>query len=336
MHGQVHDKRWTGRGPGAFMIGALAAATVAITSVTWPAGGSLASTTRTQAASLRGLVGIPFQRAQLSVPGNWFVESPNGFMCADGHEGLIFAGLKPRLPKDVGCHRLPARFAWIIPGSHVAPAHRKPTLVIAGFPVYRLPSARKSVLYLVPKLGVRIGAHGPKARQVLSTLRESPLGVVLAHGPAGRVPAGWGRHDFGGVKFDSPRGWQTERKNVWETCGTGVEPRSLTLINAKKPPVPIPCPAPWPIAKALAAVPGLTVVTGKFAAQSVAESFRHCLTRDGARICLSTQTGVGGFGSSVLIFSVSRPHHHAKTFILLGLSATGAQARAIFDSIRTP
>jgi hypothetical protein len=257
-------------------------------------------------------------------------------MCADGREGLIFAGIKPRFPKDVGCHRLPARFAWIIHGSHVAPAHRKPTLVIAGFPVYRLHSAKMSVVYLVPKLGVQIGAHGPKAGPLLSTLRESPLGVVLASGPAARVPAGWSRHDFGGVKFDSPRGWQTEHKNVWETCGTGVDTRSLALINAKKRPVPLPCPAPLPIANALAAVPGLTVVTGKFAAQSVAESFRHCLTRDGTRICLSTETGVGGFGSSVLIFSVSRPHHHAKTFILLGLSATGAQARAIFDSIRTP
>jgi hypothetical protein len=300
-----------------------------------PVSGSLAAT-RSQAAGQRHLVSVPFQRAQLSVPGNWFVESPNGFMCTDGREGLIFAGLKPRFPKNVGCHRLPASFAWIIPGSHVAPAHRKPTLVIAGFGVYRLPSAKKSVLYLVPKLGVRIGAHGPKARQILSTLRQSPLGAVLASGPADRVPASWGRHDFGGVKFASPRNWHTEHENVWETCGTGVDAGSLALINAKKPPIPIPCPAPLPIAKDLTAVPGLTVVTGKFAAQSVAESFRHCLVRNGARICLSAETGAGGFGSEALVLSVSRPQHHAKTFILLGLSGTGAQARAIFDSIRTP
>jgi hypothetical protein len=292
--------------------------------------------TRAHAGGLRGLAAVPFQRAQLSVPGNWFVESPTQFMCADGHEGLIFAGLEPRFPKSVGCHRLPASFAWIIPGRHVAPAHRKPTLVIAGYPVYRLPSAKKSVLYLVPKLGVRIGAHGPQARQILSTLRQSPLGAVLASGPAGRVPASWERHDFGGVKFASPRGWHTEHENVWETCGTGVDPRSLALINAKKPPIALPCPFPLPFAKALAAVPGLTVVTGKFAAQSVAESYRHCLARDGARICLSTEAGVGGFHGAVLNLSVSRPHHHAKTFILLGMSGTGAQARAIFDSIRTP
>ena len=161
--------------------------------------------------------------------------------------------------------------------------------MIAGYPVYRLPSAKKSVVYLVPKLGVRIGAHGPQARQILSTLRQSPLGAVLASGPAGRVPASWERHDFGGVKFASPRGWHTEHENVWETCGTGVDPRSLALINAKKPPIALPCPFPLPFAKALAAVPGLTVVTGKFAAQSVAESYRHCLARDGARICLSTE-----------------------------------------------
>ena len=335
MTAQVHGRRWTRRRRGALTAGAVAAATGAAIFAALPAGGSLAAT-GSQAAGQRNLVPVPFQRAQLSVPGSWFVESSEGFACANGHEGLIFAGLGPRFPKNVGCHRLSSSYAWIIPGSHVAPAHRKPTLVIDGFGVYRLPSARKSVVYLVPKLGVRIGAHGPRARQILSTLRESPLGVVLASGPAGRVPASWGRHDFGGVKFASPRGWHTEHENVWETCGTGVDKRSLALINARKSPIPIPCPAPAPFAKELTAVPGLTVVTGKFAAQSVAETFRHCLLRAGTRICPSTETGAGGFDSEALVFSVSRPHHHAKTFILLGLSGTGAQARAIFDSIRTP
>ena len=81
------------------------------------------------------------------------------------------------------------------------------------------------------------------------------------------------------------------------------------------------------------AQPGLTVVTGKYAAQSVGESYARCQSRRGVRICLSSVTGQGGFLSGVLIFSVSRPNH-ATTYFLLGLSGSGAGARAVFDSIR--
>lgn len=45
-------------------------------------------------------------------------------------------------------------------------------------------------------------------------------------------------------------------------------------------------------------------------------------------------TGQGGLFSGVLIFSVSWPHRPAATFFLLGLSGSGATARAIFASIR--
>ena len=75
------------------------------------------------------------------------------------------------------------------------------------------------------------------------------------------------------------------------------------------------------------------VLTGKFAAQSVHETYPHCQVRRGARICLSADTGVPGLVGGVLIFSVSRPHHHARTFFVLGLSGTGSRARTIFDSI---
>jgi hypothetical protein len=75
------------------------------------------------------------------------------------------------------------------------------------------------------------------------------------------------------------------------------------------------------------------VVTGKYAAESVGESYARCQSRGGVRICLSTVTGQGGLSGSVLIFSVTRPKHPA-TFFLLGLSGSGASARAAFDSIK--
>jgi hypothetical protein len=108
----------------------------------------------------------------------------------------------------------------------------------------------------------------------------------------------------------------------------------LLLIDATKPPVYLPCPYPIPTATADQAYPGLTVVTGKYAAKSVGENYTSCRVRHGVRICLSSVTGQGGFFSGVLILSLSRPHRHAATFFLLGLSGSGARARAIFDSIR--
>src|SRR6185437_12276141 len=167
---------------------------------------------------------------------------------------------------------------------------------------------------------------GRLAKRVLATLNRSALAAVLAKGPDSPVPAQWVRREFGGVKFATPRGFHVSRTNQWATCGTGVDPHSLDLIDAKKPPAALPCPAPFATAGGIEAVHGLTAVTGKFAAKSVAETYRRCeLRRPGTRICLSIDTGTGGLLGSVLIFSVSRPGHHARTFLLLGLPATGAQ-----------
>ena len=111
-------------------------------------------------------------------------------------------------------------------------------------------------------------------------------------------------------------------------------PRSLLLIDATRPPAVLPCPYPFPTAADERGQPGLTVVTGKYAARSVGEHFARCLARRGDRICLSAVTGQGGFTSGALIFSVSGPHQRGATYFLLGLSGSGNLARVIFGSIR--
>ena len=111
-------------------------------------------------------------------------------------------------------------------------------------------------------------------------------------------------------------------------------PRSLLLIDATQAPLPLPCPYPFPTATADQAQPGLTVVTGKYAAESVGQNYVRCRVRRGVWSCLASVTGQGGYYAGVLIFSVSRPHRHAATFFLLGLSGSGAWARVIFSSIR--
>jgi hypothetical protein len=47
---------------------------------------------------------VPYQRAQLSVPGeSWLVESPDQLSCGPPFHGMIFAGIKPVIPKGTGC-----------------------------------------------------------------------------------------------------------------------------------------------------------------------------------------------------------------------------------------
>ncbi len=351
MARRVHCGRMTVRSRGAVAIATATIMTSAVAAAAWPASGSLAASRPQPVGSpagepgRAGLVGsssgtpadwvpVPYRRAQLSVPGLWLVQTPPEIFCVPHAGGMIFTGVKPGIPKGAGCD-LTASYAWILPAGHIPPgiSHRKPTAVINGIPVYRRPSGPKSVLYLVPRLGVRVGAHGSLGRQVLATLHRSPLSVVLGKGRASTVPARWVWHRIGGVRFATPRTWQQHRQTQWATCGTGLVAGSLLLIAAAKPPLALPCPFPFPYADAFVAKPGLTAVTGKFAARSVSQQFTRCQLRHGARICLAAVTGQGGFLSGVLIFSVSRPHHHPAAFFLLGLSGSGARARAIFDSI---
>ncbi len=286
------------------------------------------------AATPRGWAAVSYRRAELSVPRLWLVESRDDLFCMPKTPGMIFAGTRPGFPAEQHC-ALTASLAWIRPAGHIPAGigHRKPTAVIRGIPVYRQHSGPHSVVYLVPKLSVRVGASGRLARRVLGTLTRSPLAVVLRKGPAGKVPASWTWHRFGGVRFATPPAWDSRHARQWATCGTGVTPQSLLLIDATKPPAALACPFPIPTAAAEQAQSGLTVVTGKFAARSVSGRFTRCQVKSDVRICLSSVTGHGGIDSTVLIFSVSRPHRHPKTFLLLGLAGTGTRARTIFDSV---
>ena len=353
MTGKEQSTRRVRHGRRAAVIAAAVAA--AMVAVTGPAGGAVAARrpAPAPARAAAGLSGtgqvaglqaggsgapagwapVPYERARLSVPGTWLVESPQELWCYPAQSGMIFAGIRPGFPKGYGC-ALTASLAWIVPAGQIPKGirHDKPTAVIHGIPVYRLPALKGTVLYLVPELGVRVAARGPLAGQVLATLTRSPLSVVLRRGPAAPVPASWAWRQFGGVRFAVPRSWSPQSEDQWATCGTGLETGTLLLVDATKPPLALPCPFRIPSAAAYQAQPGLTVVTGKYAAQSVGQKYASCQPRSSVRICLSTITGQGGFLSSVLIFAVSRPHH-ATTFFVLGLSGSGVSARAVFGSI---
>jgi hypothetical protein len=125
-----------------------------------------------------------------------------------------------------------------------------------------------------------------------------------------------------------------QREDQWATCGTGLSPGSLLLIDAKRPPAELPCPFLLSTAAADQAVPGLTVVTGKYAARSVGATFASCDVRHGVRLCLASGTGQGGLAGSVLVFSVARPDHRAAAYFVLGLAGPGAVARTVLGSVR--
>jgi hypothetical protein len=339
MSGREQGARRAGRGWRAVAIGAAVAAVTA--AMIGPVGSTLAGPRPTISASPAavsawpaGWAPVPYQDAQLSVPGSWLVEAPQQLQCGFGDwDGMIFAGVKPGFPKGWNCG-VTANLAWILPAGKIPKglAHRKPTTVIGGIPVYRLASAKGSTAYLVPDLGVRVGARGKLAARVLATLTRSPLDVVLRRGSAARAPSGWIWDQFGGLAFATPRSWSLQSEDQWSTCGTGLWPSALLLIDATKPPLYPPCPLELQNAVNDEAEPGLVAVTGKYAAVSVGESYGRCQVRSGVRICLSSVTGQGGIMGGVLIFSVTRPHH-AATYFLLGLSGSGATARAVFDSI---
>jgi hypothetical protein len=339
MTGRQQGTRRIRRGWRAAAIGvAIAAAAAAMIGTVSSARATPWATTVTapaaESATPAGWAPVPYQRAQLSVPGSWLVEAPQQLQCGFGdYDGMIFVGVKPGIPKGYGCG-VTASLAWILPSGKIPKGltHRKPTAVIGGIPVYRLTSAKGTTVYLVPELGVRIGARGKQAARVLATLTRSPLDVVLGRGSATRVPAGWTWRQFGGLTFATPRSWSLQREDQWATCGTGLWPSALLLVDATKPPMYLPCPLQLQNASNLKAEPGLVVVTGKYAAKSVGGSYASCRSRRGVRICLSSVTGQGGLSAGVLIFTVTRPHH-AATYFLLGLSGSGASARAVFDSI---
>jgi hypothetical protein len=275
-----------------------------------------------------GWVPVAYGDTQISVPADWRVADRP--VCGRvGRGGYVILGrattrLSVRNPR---CRQAPNMVA-ILPLPRPSASAARPTGVINGITVARVPSARGYVSYLVPRLHARVTARGPLAGRVLATLTRSPLSVVLAPGRDFPVPRGWTWRDFGGIRFAAPAGWRLERARIWVDCPRELPQAAVTLITATKG-VMVSCAGPVLIAGSLTARPGVVVAAGPAATRDVPRG-SPCRRLHGLRACYAEPIYLGG----VLGMSVYVPGRRQPTVVEIGLAGNGAVARAIFDSIR--
>ena len=280
------------------------------------------------AATPSGWVPVAYGDAQISVPADWNVATRP--VCGRvGLGGYVILGrastrLGVRNPR---CRQAPNMVA-ILPLPRSSTSVVRPTGMINGIAVARVPSARGYISYLVPRLHARVTARGPLAGRVLATLTRSPLSVVLAPGRDSPVPRRWTWRDFGGIRFAAPAGWRLEHSGIWVGCPRELPPAAVTLINATKG-VVVSCADVIPIAGSLTARPGVVVAAGPYANSDVPRG-SPCRTLHGLLACHAEAIYLGG-QLNVSVYVLGR---HRPTVVAIGLAGNGAIARTIFDSIR--
>jgi hypothetical protein len=285
-----------------------------------------------------GWAPVAYGDAQISVPALWYDESsPGGSVCPGETGGMVFLGKVPDLPRfqRYGCVMKlnVVSIAPLRPKSACSGTVHKGT--IKGFRVLRALEAHGFELLCVPQLHVRVLVRGPLASAVLNTLTWSPLSVALAPGPASTVPAGWRWHEFGGIRFAAPGGWNVERDNFWGYCGYPILPRVVRLSTATGLDASSCGGGPSFTVRSTAARPGVVVVgAGRYAPQMTSSerprALLHCAGRHGMRVCVQDPGSSGP-----LLTLLVRPPGRAKPILVeIGLAGNGEIARAIYDSIR--
>jgi hypothetical protein len=274
------------------------------------------------AATPPGWITAPYEDGQLSVPSSWSI---NGDQCPSA--GAIFLGTPVARS---GC-ALPSERAWMEP-DNARPAPGSVRQSLNGIAAYRLTSQPGVPSYLVPALGVRIGAQGPLASRVVHTLTWSPLSVMTAPSAPFRPPAGWKRYQVHGISVAIPGTWPVDTGNeAGVQCALIVPRDKLVMVDASSPPGAISCPGSTGFPSA---VPGVIAVYGHYAARITAfQGGGRCTERGRVRICLDQGTGEPGSSSTLPSIEVTVPGS-SPVVLYIGLAGTGVQGRMIFDSIR--
>lgn len=272
---------------------------------------------------------VAYLGAQISVPSSWRVGSRP--VCGRGPQGAVIEGAAFARVADgspSGCPR-PANIVFMLPGK--APAgsgHSRPGTVTGSMGFHPRAShgwASSRVL------GVTVVARGPLAGRVLATLTPSPLSVVLAGGPRFPVPRSWRWHNFGGIRFAAPGSWGLEKDDTWGDCHGPIQARTTRLTTATHF-LALGCALVVPTAGWAAAIPGIVVAAGRFAAFAPGALTypltASCTMLRGMRACADWSSGV------LLALTIHPPGRPKPILVEIGLASTGATARMIFDSIR--
>lgn len=211
---------------------------------------------------------------------------------------------------------------------------------VNGITTYRNGGGPGSVgAVLVPSLGVEVASNGPDSGQVLATLSRSPRTVVLARGHGPRVPRGWRRATFGGLRLAVPGAWSVRSATPWsppcqvlppwEVPGlVGSQPELTLDAGAAEPPVACPAIALAPTQPVRPPVDGVVVDPGPNGPLSPSATYGSCRSIHGLRACVDQDYPYG-----VLVLRVVEPSGKAVA-VALGLGGSGRTARTVLFSLR--
>jgi hypothetical protein len=280
------------------------------------------------AATPRGWVPVDFGLAQISVPANWWYDSPTVGWCLDKPiPGLVLAG-EDHLSRNT-CPRPAhaASFAYVVSAGPVEIAdHLWKPILVNGIPVYLQAGG---FTYYVPMLDVSVHASGPSARRVLHTLTWSPLVVVLSR-QTRPVPVSWRWYTFAGLRLAAPPNLpKVTSDDITEGCPgvvPGLAPEVL-LSTATRAAVRR-CLGPLPEVSFIHYNEGIVVASGPYQSVQLPKNLQ-CLRLHGLRACAMSGTYGGVVGVIVAVPGRSRP-----TLVEIGLAGSGVVARTILDSLR--
>ena len=120
------------------------------------------------------------------------------------------------VPQERSLHDV-ARQLRLDRARHLPPGitHRKPTAIINGFPVYRVPSGKHSLTRAqVAQVG---GGTESATKRILATLNRSPLSAVWLRVGSAQCRAILVVRRFGGLRFAVPGSWRVHRQKAWAT-----------------------------------------------------------------------------------------------------------------------
>jgi hypothetical protein len=293
-----------------------------------------------------GWVPVADGNAQISVPSNWWVIYGQADCPIGSPVGEVVVNARTTLcPNETSPG--PGNYVSLQTAIPLELAH-VPAQIINKLVLYRLP---RSDVYDIPALKVMITVEGPMTQRILDTLTSSPRKVVLADGPAPKVPPAWRRVTFAGVSIAVPpldivggnhRGVVFPRTANWavsridwfgSAClafqATAMTGNPLVVLDTDERLEQAYCPALHSYTFVQSVSNGLRidrVPTGFF---PTATAYGKCLQISGLTACPAT-----AYPYSVLVLKVTVPGRSKPVYVSIGLARNGMIARTILYSLR--